>query len=946
MSNPTLASNKWRALGLASVEVETLEEVVQDHLGVNWTSSGHITATEASAVWLRKRRLRAISLVEFTDLIVWNGMPEKLRVDTNSYPHLDIHSPDFDKELARFNTELANWRRDIGGKRAGFGLRIDNVLRTYLRDHAADPEAGRLIRSAVRDFRSSLVFLIQSNFRPIEFRVDEPLVRVAVDAWAHVEASVPEITNLRRDVWEHPNALSAPSSEYEREVKRRTELALTRVFGEPEKRWQLFHHGFYFFSPQQWAVWQLLKDHPSVDQCFVVHDDGVNRALESWRHYFVERWVMPKVERLSVTSSPGRAQAMRDALEGRRVDPALLDHRTKVIGFENAAEFVRHWCLQRASAKKKGMQPQIFAPKHKELSRFVDRMSPGQSATSVNLANLPVGQFLLALHDCIEFSADGGAELVFTSERILDMAASGYLDVAGGAVLPSKHLAALQRALPYFSNLRLAADWVERASHLERLVVAEVAALGARVTGASDVARMAGSAANELRLAPWCDLSDADARAIALTISYVDQLGREVIRDGAGRPNDYLNWVRSRLQRAMGKLPADLQSEIETKLGGVRSGLGDNILDLEGVKDVVQILLGREMDFGLDDGDGGAASDSDVVANLRSLDVLALGKGQDDLHIANLSEAYFPSKAQPYGWPFAEHHVLHSNEQRRIKVEILRTRAQTAQLGDLYILWLALSGLAEERELTLSWISTIGNELQNPSSLLTLLTKPKVRNANVILLAGGVSLAAPLRDNPQGATIDMPKARSFSAPTSRPRTDKAVAKINRAAASSGIACSRRFVIQWAMGLSASFGSEHMQSMLYGNVYGAMNAKGRFRTSKGTADEPKIRQLVSDLWRHLTPGQRKSSFEKRVIVPRGAPWQWIYSLWGSKTRSGPLDLAYQAAKDNSVQIPVRALLGTIDEALLPPRGDDVTVEVCKMCPVSSRCSMRIPHWEKD
>jgi hypothetical protein len=51
-------------------------------------------------------------------------------------------------------------------------------------------------------------------------------------------------------------------------------------------------------------------------------------------------------------------------------------------------------------------------------------------------------------------------------------------------------------------------------------------------------------------------------------------------------------------------------------------------------------------------------------------------------------------------------------------------------------------------------------------------------------------------------------------------------------------------------------------------------------------------------------------------------------------------------DNSFQIPVKALLGTNDDALLPPRGDDVTVEVCKMCPVSSRCSMRIPHWEKD
>ena len=946
MSSARPNNNKWRAIGLASVEVDVTESVAQQYLGVNWRTSGHVTATEASAVWLREHGLRAISIFDLTDLIVANGMPPSLRVDAMDYPQLEIDSPNFEEELRRFNAELAKWRGQIGSKRAGFGLRINNALRTHLRNDAVDPQAGRLIRTTIQDFRNSLTFLIQSNFRPTDFKKDESVMRVAVDAWAHIEQVIPEITNVRRDIWVRPNAISAPDNETERDLKRRIEIALSRVFGNPEDRWQLFHHGFYFFVPQQWAFWQLLKDHPTVDQCFIIHDDGTNRATESWRHFFVERWLMPRVEQIPVPPSPGRGQALRDALEGRRVDPAVLNNTTKVIGFENSAEFVRHWRLQRAIAEENGGKPQIYGPKYKELSRFVDRISPGQSATSVNLANLPVGQFLLALHDCIEFGADGRAELVFTGERLLDMAASGYLDVVSGVIQPSHHLAALQRALPFFSNLRLASDWVARAADLRRMVVGEVAALGPRVEGASDVARMSGSAANELRLAPWCDLSDDDAEAVELTIRYADELGREVIRDGAGRPNDYLAWVRSRLQRAMGRLSAEQQREIEEKLGGVHSGLGDDMLDLEGVKEVVQILLGGEMEFGVDDGDGNARSEDDAVLNLRSLDILALGKFPHDIHLANLSEAYFPSKTQPYGWPFAEKYVVPSDNQRDISVEILRTRSQTAQLGDLYILWLALTGLAPDRELTMSWISKIGNELQNPSSLITLLTQPKVRNDNVIRLAGGVGLSPALRNNPQGAVIQMPKAKPFALQPNQARAGQAAAKINRAAASSGRACTRRFVMQWAMGPSASFGSEHMQSMLYGNVYGAMIAKGRFRTPGRTADEPRIRRLVSDLWRHLTSGQRKSSFEKRVIVPRGARWQWIYGLWGSQNGLGPLDLAYQAAKDNSVQIPLNALIGTVDEALLPPPGPDVTAEVCKMCPVSSRCSMRIPHWAKD
>ena len=947
MSVEVLGNNKWRAIGLPTVDAQTLERVTSQ-IGIDWKQAGHVTATSASARWLRMHRLRAISIAELMDLIVWEGLPAKLQPGTASYPILDIAAEDFDGkhgELARFNAELRVWRSKLGGQRAGFALRIDNTLRTYLRNNAAEPEASRVLRTAIRELRGSLVFLIQSNFHPGHFRSEEPMLKVALDAWSHLESSVPEITNLRRDVWDYPSALSQPQNDYERALKTRTELALTRVFGENTDGWQLVHHGFYFYSPQQWALWQLLKGHPKVGQCFIVHDDGTNRAFESWRHYFIERLLMPQIEHMEAPSNPGRASALRDALEGRRVSEAVLTPKTKIIGFENAAEFVRHWRVQGATAKAKGVpRPELFAPMHKELDRVIDRMSPGQTATSVNLANLPVGQFLLALHDCIEFTPNGQPELVFTGERVLDMAASGYLDVAGGAVLPSEHLVALKRALPYFANIRLANEWLERARALERLVVGEVSALGPRVDGQSDIARISGSAANELRLAPWCDLSEPDVHAVVQTVKSAADLGNEVIRDGSGRPNNYLDWIRSRLERAMGKLSDEQQEEINTKLGGVGGGLGDDDLDLEGVKEVVQIILGREMEFGLSDSDDG--DEGGEVTNLRYLDVFGLGGSTADVHIANLSETLFPSRAQPYGWPFAEKHLIPKTTARDVSVELLRTRSQTAQLGDLYLFWLVLAGMKPEYELTLSWVSKLGNELQNPSSLLTLITRPKVRDDNVKRLAGGLDFSAPLRDNPQVANAKFPPVRTFAAAAHQREIAKAAAKIDRAAASSGLACSRRFVIQWAMGPSASFGPEHMQSMLYGNLFGTMRARRRF-AALGSAAQTHIQNLVRDLWRHLTPGQRKSSMEKRVVKlwgveGRSADWQWVYGLSGSNSGLKPSDLAYQAARSVAVAIPTSALVGSDNEALLPPPGSNVTAEECKMCPVSARCSAKISN----
>lgn len=940
MSGSLIGANKWRALGLASVDAETLERITSQ-LGIDWSLAGHVTATSASARWLRQHRLRAITIAELTDLIVWEGLPANLRPDTGAYPILDIGAEDFDGrdgELARFNGELRRWRSKLGGQRAGFALRIDNTLRTYLRNSAADPAASRVLRTAIRDLRRSLVFLIQSNFRPGDFNNDEPLLKVALDAWSHLELNVPEVTNLRRDVWDHPSALSQPSSDYERALKTRAEVALTRVFGENPDGWQLLHHGFYFYSPQQWALWQLLKGHPKIGQCFIVHDDGRNRAFESWRHYFIERLVMPKIEYMEVPSDPGRASALRDALEGRRVSEVALTPNTKVIGFENSAEFVRHWRLQSASAREQGQpSPELFAPMHKELDRVIDRMSPGQTATSVNLANLPVGQFLLALHDCIEFTPSGQPELRLTGERLLDMAASGYLDIAGSSVLPSKQLAGLKRALPYFANLGLAVEWQERAVALERLVVGEISALGPRIDGLTDVARIASSAANELRLAPWCDLSETEAHAVVSAVKSAVSLGNEVIRDGSGRPNNYLDWVRTRLQRAMGKLSAEQQSEIDAKLGGVRGGLGDDELDLEGVKEVVRIILGREVEFGLS-----AAEDEDEggeVTNLRYLDVFGLCRATGDIHFANLSDSLFPSRAQPYGWPFAEKHLIPQEDARVVSIELLRTRSQTAQLGDLYLFWLVIAGMSPNCELTFSWISKLGNELQNPSSLLTLIMQPKVRSESVVRLAGGIALSPPLRDNPQVANAKFPRVRSFSIVVKQREIEKASTKIDRAAASSGLACSRRFVIQWAMGPSASLGTEHMQAMLFGNVYGALSARKRF-ASLGGAAQTYIQRIVNDLWRHLTAGQRKSSFEKRVVKPGGASWRWVYGLSGNKSSSNPNDLAYQAAKDDAVAIPASAILGSDSGAILPPPGPLVNSEVCKMCPVSLRCSSRL------
>ena len=87
----------------------------------------------------------------------------------------------------------------------------------------------------------------------------------------------------------------------------------------------------------------------------------------------------------------------------------------------------------------------------------------------------------------------------------------------------------------------------------------------------------------------------------------------------------------------------------------------------------------------------------------------------------------------------------------------------------------------------------------------------------------------------------------------------AVDSVHASAAAASRACPRRFAIQWAMGPTASFGPAHLQSMLYGNVVGALEVGWRVRLA--------ARATGNLLWPHLTDGQRASSYDKRVVKPR-------------------------------------------------------------------------------
>lgn len=921
-------TGEWTAWALPDVSKESIRSAMAAQ-GLGWEECLHVAATGSLAKEMRRAGAPAISIASLLDVVVWAGMSPDRAIPIGRFPSLSMIVAGNRDE---FDAALKEWSNELSGRTLSLGIRADLRLRRFLDNEAPNIEAGRVLRRAVRDVRRAVQAMATAGYHPDDFDDTEAVPRVAVAAWRSLAAEVDELFQMQRDVWTDPSTFKGKSTPAAINLRERIDATLDRLLGGAETRRTIVYHGFYFFTPHQWAWFQLLRHHGAIDQHFIVHDDGSSRPFETWRRYFVDRWEMPRPHRLTGAAGPSRTSVLAAALSGATVPTSTLEQVTKLVSCNSSTEFIDLWRSQRRAARDRGAEPPLlFAAGSGDIERLIRRLDFDSANGAVDLAELPIGQFLLALHGCVESRPGGATRLVLNRSRLMDMVASQLLDGPDEGRRPSRHVAAFERAMPFFDDCGELTEWILRAKALEGLVVTEVSAFGRRVEGLSDRERIAVAVSNPLRLVPWADLSELEVTVIRESIVRVAEMAQKVVSAEERDPEQYLGWIRQQLARGMANLPEEERKVVESKLRGISAG-GIGEVDAEGIIEVVHMLLGRQAEFGLD---GESESDSPAVRELRNLDALGFAPSSRDVHVANLVDTEFPARHQSFRWPFDERLVRHDRALSRVSLEIFRTREETAALSDLYLFWLALGGTSPGSSLTLSWITGLGTEIRGPSSLVTLIAALDHRVKVLRDAVGGLEVGQADQILPLPPDRTLPALKPSSAADAE--LTASIAQLDPAATSSALVCPRRFAIQWAMGPSGAFQTPHAQRMLFGNVQGALE---RPRPAGWGLTAANARRLTRDLWRQFTRGERMSSFVKSVVKAAGvsASPRWILTLGGSRGNDDPASMAYRAAL--SGERPTPAVIAPAALVLPVPDAEMVDAGVCNMCPVKPRCARQV------
>jgi hypothetical protein len=912
-----------RVLAQPSVQLQDLKNGL-GRLGYDWKNLGHVTATESLAQELsRDVATNCLPISLLLDLVVVPGASGHSVTNLDSFPRISLLGTNEYQENAK------RWRQEVTGERLKQSILFDQKLRDWLGQQVLPAPLKQVIRSSTREIRRAILTLAASGLHPEDLHATTAtqspteLQSAVLSLWKFLEVERPEISDFRQDLWIDMKEYLEQETQSAKALQKRIANALEVAFGAVAERRVLVHHGFYFYTPPQWAFFKLLEATPNIEQIFVVHDDGQNPVFKTWRTFFNDKLEMPNFEIQPLAHQvTNRARMFQNAVTGLPVKADTAVNSTKITRCRYPSDLVRTISYNRIAQESADQrEPVLFSAKNEEISSLLGRLGSSKSSSGVNLAQLPVGVFLISLHRSINLMANGRTSVNLSQENFLAIASSGFVSVQGTAPNPAQ-LAAARRALPFFKNCTTIQDWVLRAKSLHQLILDEVSHFGARQDAHNDLERLDSAAKNLLRLVPWADISVSDAEWLAALVTNVGNIINELASQERISLKEHSRFLATKLENGLAHLNSEERDELSAKLRGFDVGIDEDV-DVQAILDVVTMLLNRKADFG---GVDLADEPNTLVKPLRNLDTLGLRRCSTDVHLMNLSDGAFPSRADLGIWPFTLD-FLEESGARQITLDLLRARRDTSTLSDLYLFWLALDGVSDNAVLTLSWIERLGNDLRNPSTILqALLTISSTPSA------GGLSEHKPVSAGEFSATLEMPNYTGIKL------TENQISAISKAlpqqALASSIACPRRMALQWITGPTHSHFAEHSLSMLYGNLGLAL---ARFTG----ADMSHCDRTAKDLFRFKTAGELASSLSNsRVNLEYNtAKPDWIFTLNGAKTRNDPLSKAYQAAIATD-RVMIIEHLRTQSFVGPLPRAQEATRNECKMCPVSQICLMQI------
>ncbi len=782
--------------------------------------------------------------------------------------------------------------------------------------------------------------LIETGLCPSDYRGDDPNIALFRLVWAKMEARDARLSRPRAALYETATGFLERFAEALNESE---EIRTPQEYGlDLLNNRTLVLHGFYFVSPIQYRVVELLDSAGITVIFFNHHDPRLPRAFSIWDRYFGdprfpllpprERWESPS----SLPMLPKIAQSFGELLSGRTDLPIQHDpRRVRIDCFRDFGS------LLETLPEKRTNLPRLYAPRHDELSAVLRDFFPPESAgQEQHFLAYPIGQLLFHLHQMWDPERE---QLRLNARAIRECFASGWLQVA--AVNGRERLHDLEELLPFFEGCQTLEEWNARAGDLLSCVEGAAEAFQPPVHREHPNHRFHQFLSNPLLRLSYLRVPLQRVREVQDLIHRLSEIARVLFEESEVSLHGHFERIQREILDRVPELgllarERELLSALKERLTGDADP--DTRFLTRDLARAISYFLGGDM---LDDPDD--RPEQPLVERFDGLDGVLFDDGRAETWICLLSEDALPRAGGTLNWPIRIRAIEHLNDTP--PVGLLLNRPRYAREGDVMLFFMALAW--SRGPLRLSWIENWKGQKRVASPLLTLLM-----SAERLLGDRGLHQAEGALD---GVAVNERSASSWD-PEGDPAPDEVLGLpepfdpdgLPLDAQATAAVCVRRFFYSFVGSEFPSFRSPFHHGFLFGNLTRAASTVGSSRDEPlAVADcVPHVRRLFP-AWNDL---QVRASMENPPPPRRGrTTWDGesypdararLQFLVREREKQKPMDIATGRSEPDRAKASAalqRAM--TLDVGGLPEASPSTW---CQYCPHIHLCDAAQYHMEAE
>lgn len=571
---------------------------------------------------------------------------------------------------------------------------LSEFMRSKLNDAAGDKKKTNWLIGCMRNLGSILsavIMLEQAEVRPEQISAEgERNLELMLDAWNYLIERDPAIREFRKKL-SRPNTKALWESVFHKAFK--TEESF---LGKDA----VVFHGLYYITPLQEKIISALEEAGYRLIFLIPYDGRYPYVYEIWDETYSERRGYPPKREWHMEKSSA-ADPYGDIFAGKKT--VTIHNQLKLKEYASEMEFVNDV----KNIRREGFS--VYSSDYKAANKLLKDYFPEEYGDR-KILSYPIGQFVNILNQMWD---EEQQTIILDEDNLIECFSSGWLAVNG--VSGRQYLQDLMYVLPFFAGCHTVSEWSDRIGMLKQIRRDAIEPFMADYDPEESVARWQQAIEN-----PMANFSmfAVETEKLDIILSLIQQL-LSMATDLFGknqmiRVSDHIGKLDQILK--LHEVSREMYAEERAIVGDIFEKLGqpdgfDAKVAPSDIANALNLFLcGRFEEGEIQPNRMG------LVYPIYQIDAACI-KNKSKVHICMCDVNAMPGGDKEYLWPLTAQviHDCYQRTQNRLLVNLMQIKESTV-LCNRYFMYAAL----KNKEVTVSWISTVGEKRLAPSPYIKL----------------------------------------------------------------------------------------------------------------------------------------------------------------------------------------------------------------------------------